>query len=519
MRRWILGAGLAGLAALLALAALVAHNARDRHPGYALDLAIDAGAPGPIEAGFAALPITPEVPDRWTDRDGDARRGDDEPFEDGNGNGRFDPVWLAGFHPGRPAVDVHDDLWARAMVLGDGRHRVALVVLDAIGFYHDAIVDVRARVAPEARLDLVIVASTHTHQAPDLMGLWGPSPGRTGVDPDYLERVIDTAARAAGQAAAAARPATLHVARVARGPEALVEDSRKPRVLDPELRVIHARDAADRPLGTLIAWANHPETTWDENLRVSSDFPHFVREAIEAELGGTAVYVNGAIGGLMTTRPRFAVEDPDTGEALFEPTFRKARAQGVRLARLAAAGLRRAPGPEPSGGEGLGPIALREASLAVRARTIELPLANRGFVLATALGVIPRGFPRWGVVRTEVSAFTLGPLSFLSVPGEIYPEIVNGGIESPEGADLPSAPVEVPPLRERMPGRFRFVLGLAGDALGYVIPRSEWDDEPPWLYGSGRETYGEVVSVGPDTAPALHAALVGLLEELDPRAR
>jgi hypothetical protein len=415
-------------------------------------------------------------------------------------------------------VDVHDDLWARAIVLGDGRRRVALVVLDAIGFYHDAVVDVRARVPAEAGLDLVIVASTHTHEAPDLMGLWGASTGRSGVDPAYLERVIDTAARAATRAAGAARPARLHVARVRDGPEALVEDSRRPRVLDPDLRVIHARDADDRPLGTLVAWANHPETTWSDNLRVSSDFPHFLREAIEAELGGTAVYVNGAIGGLMTTRPRFAVADPETGEPLLEPTFRKARAQGVRLARLAAAGLRRAPGPESPAGEALGPVVLREAALAVRARTLELPLANPRFVLATALGVIPRGFPRWGVVRTEVSAFTLGPLSFASVPGEIYPEIVNGGIETPEGADHPIDPVEVPPLRERMPGRFRFVLGLAGDALGYVIPKSEWDDEPPWLYGSSRETYGEIVSVGPDTAPTLHATLLGLLEELDPRA-
>jgi hypothetical protein len=159
-------------------------------------------------------------------------------------------------------------------------------------------------------------------------------------------------------------------------------------------------------------------------------------------------------------------------------------------------------------------VDVARVAIALRARTLELPLANRGFLLAAGLGIVPRGFVRWATLRTEVAAFTLGPASFVTVPGELYPEIANGGIESPPGADHPREPVEVPPLRERMPGRFRFVLGLANDALGYLIPRSEWDDEPPWLYGDAEETYGEVVSVGPETAPILHRALLGVLDEL-----
>jgi len=515
VRRWIGRAGLAGLALLLAGLGFVAHAVRDRHPGYALDLALEAGPPGPLEAGFAALPITPEVPDRWTDLDGDGHRSADEPFEDGNGNGRFDPVWLAGFHTGRPATDVHDDLWARAMVLGDGVHRVAIVVLDAIGLFHDSVVDVRQRIPAGARIDYVIVASTHTHQAPDLMGLWGPGTGRTGVDPAYLERVVETAARAVAAAARAARPATLRIARIHDGPAELVEDSRRPHVLDPDVRVIQGLDADGRTLGTFVEWANHPETAWDANLRVSSDFPHFVRQALEAALGGVAIYANGAIGGLMTTRPRFAIKDPDTGEPRFEPGFAKARAQGRRLAALVMAGLAHTPAPEDEAGEDLGPVELGEASLALRARTLELRVENPMFLLAASLGMLPRGFSRWATVRTEIAAFRLGPLSLLSVPGEIYPEIVNGGIETPEGADHPIEPLEVPPLRARMPGRYRFVLGLAGDALGYIIPKSEWDNEPPWLYGSTRETYGEIVSLGPDTAPTLHRALLALLQDLE----
>ena len=87
-------------------------------------------------------------------------------------------------------------------------------------------------------------------------------------------------------------------------------------------------------------------------------------------------------------------------------------------------------------------------------------------------------------------------------------------IEAPPGRDYAVQPVEVPPLRTLMPGRFRFVIGLANDELGYIIPKSQWDDEAPWLYGAEEETYGEIVSFGPDTAPLLHAALREVLADL-----
>lgn len=511
---------LAGLVLLgLVVLALALWNTRDRHPDAALDLAIAAGAPAPLRVGFAAVDVTPPVPDTWTDADGDGRRGEDEPWEDGDGDGRFDGVWMAGFHAPRPAAGVHDPLWARAVVWDDGSTRLALVVVDAIGLLHDQVLEARARVPAALGVDHVVVAATHTHQAPDLMGLWGPGFGRTGVDPAILEATLDGVARAVADAVAALRPARLRFAEVPDAAAALVEDSRPPTVLDPGLRVMQAVDAErGTSLGVLVGWANHPETLWDTNVQLSSDFPHYLRRALEEGvrgeggalrlegLGGTAVYVNGAIGGLMTTRPGFAVVDPFTGERFTEPTFAKARAQGRALAALAVEALR---------GVGAGSRdEVEAASLALRTRTVELPLDNRLLLLGAAIGVLPRGFVRPGVLRTEVGAFAVGPASFLLVPGEIYPEIVNGGIETPPGADFPVDPVEVPPLRQAMPGRFRFVVGQANDALGYVIPKSEWDAEPPWIYGAGEETYGEIVSVGPQTAPRLHAASLEALRAL-----
>ncbi|MBD3275253.1 MAG: hypothetical protein GF372_08080 [Candidatus Marinimicrobia bacterium] len=117
-------------------------------------------------------------------------------------------------------------------------------------------------------------------------------------------------------------------------------------------------------------------------------------------------------------------------------------------------------------------------------------------------------------MRSEIAAFTLGPASFVTIPGEIYPEIMNGGVEVPEGADFSIEPVETPPVRSVMPGEFRFLLGLANDEIGYILPKTQWDTKPPYTYGRNSNPYGEVVSLGPETGPIYYRAVSELLENL-----
>jgi hypothetical protein len=58
-------------------------------------------------------------------------------------------------------------------------------------------------------------------------------------------------------------------------------------------------------------------------------------------------------------------------------------------------------------------------------------------------------------------------------------------------------PAEIPPVREMMPGEFKFVLGLANDEIGYIIPKSQWDVKAPFAYGREKAQYGEENSPGP----------------------
>ena len=142
-------------------------------------------------------------------------------------------------------------------------------------------------------------------------------------------------------------------------------------------------------------------------------------------------------------------------------------------------------------------------------------MTNRPLVFGAAIGVLDRDVKHgWGArTETEVALVEVGALWIVCVPGELYPEIAVGGIVNPEGADYEMEPLEVPPLRSAMHGRVNMMVNLANDALGYLIPKSEWDASRPYLYGAREDTYGEIVSAGPDTARLVHGALLELFAE------
>lgn len=492
---------------------------KDRYPGYQVDLNVRNSAINTLKVGFSKLSITPEVPDRWIDVNGDAQYDPEagDTFTDGNNNGVFDPVWIAGFQNKRPANGIHDTLWARVMVIDDGTTRLALAVLDAIGYGADDVIAVRKLIPEESEVDYAIVSSTHSHEAPDLIGLWGGGDFKSGLDPEYRQFVQEQTALAIAKAVEQMRFAKLRFASDQDGAKDLVIDSRKPIVFDPAVRLVQAIDQeTNATLGVLYAWANHPETLWNKNLLLSSDFPHFVRQGIEEGiyfgdslitegLGGTCLFINGSIGGLMTTLPEFGIKDPFLDTTYLAPSFDKAEAQGKQLAILGLQALM----------DSSGVVEVDRSAIQLRAKTFELPLKNKLYRLAAILGVLDRGTSSWMKIRSEVCYWKLGPAGFVHQPGEIYPEIVIGGIEAPEGQDYDLQPIETPPLISLMEDDFKFVLGLSNDMIGYIIPKSEWDEAAPFIYGESESPYGEMNSVGPETGPIIYRELSGIIKEIN----
>jgi hypothetical protein len=474
-----------------------------------------ASEPG-LRAGFGRAPITPVVADSWTDVDGDGKYDPDvDIYHDRNDNGEFDAVYMAGFQSPRPAAGVHDELEAVAVALDDGATRIGIVAADVVGLSHSFVEKLRDVYAKELGLDYVLVHATHNHQGPDTQGIWGRSRMRSGIGGGYLKFLRKQMGTALAQAVRRLAPAEIAIAEI-RGRDRQIGtvDTRKPEVIDDGLRVaIVTRAGGGDVLGTLLNFGNHVELLWDRNFELSADVAGWARRGLDAGLvyeralykpglGGTTLWLTGNVGGLITTPPRIAVTDPKSGARLAEPSQAKARAQGYQIAEAvldarAAGAFARVATPR----------------ISVAKRSIDVPVSNWPLVLAGTLGVLDRDVDlRWGFeTSSEVALVRIGELWIACVPGELYPEIAVGGIENPPGADYRVAPVETPPLRSAMRGRVNMMVNLANDALGYIIPRSEWDGEAPWLYGAAEESYGEVVSAGPDTARVVHRALLQLL--------
>jgi len=118
-------------------------------------------------------------------------------------------VWMAGFANGRAATGVHDDLWTRCVAMAAGGRPVVVCTVDSIGLFSDDVQRIREGTRAKAgRAVDVIVTSTHVHEAPDTMGLWGPQTGVSGIDEAYNQFVIDRTVEAAAEAVAGLQPAT-----------------------------------------------------------------------------------------------------------------------------------------------------------------------------------------------------------------------------------------------------------------------------------------------------------------------
>jgi hypothetical protein len=65
-----------------------------------------------------------------------------------------------------------------------------------------------------------------------------------------------------------------------------------------------------------------------------------------------------------------------------------------------------------------------------------------------------------------------------------------------------------------MPGSYKFFNGMSNDMIGYIVPKSQWDEHPPFTYGRKERPYGEVNSLGPETGPVIHGELMILLDEI-----
>ena len=480
------------LGTLVVLLAFLLPNLRERFPEKK-DQSFTAR--GLLTAGFAksTLELPPFEP--FTDQNQNGSYDEGEPFEDTNQNGSLDGLHLAGFAKNRFATEVKEPLEVQAFSLTIKDKTLVIVSADVIGLFRDEQKRLEIALGEEAP-DQLILTATHTHSAPDVIGLWGSHLFHSGVHPLFLAELRKKLLETIKAAMAQERPAKLALAQINTKPYQLQEDVRPPQVIPPMLTTLLVDDKeSGKPLGTLLHWALHPEVYERLNTAISSDFVHYLRKGVESGVldqkgrGGVSLFLNGAIGGLLTLSDTFPIQSLVDGQTYLHPSKDKVKALGESLALLA---LRAAKAARP----------LNSPKLQVSTKTIELPLTNKGFKLLMAAKVLDRGLTHfYQAILSDLTLIRIGPLALLTIPGELYPEVFHGGVEFPEEGDYkaPLKPNHVP-LEKLMAGDPALLVGLAGGFLGYFIPKSQWDVEAPYTYGRKKPPYGEVVSIGPDAA-------------------
>lgn len=413
------------------------------------------------------------------------------------------PIYLAGYGPDRKASKVHDPIVVRAAVLADGGQKIALVSVDVVGLFHTSVTRVREKLPG---FKYVLVSATHNHEGPDTLGLWGASPIQSGVDPEYLKKVEAGCVAAVKAADAARKPAAARIG-TASDPD-LLRDSRLPVVKHGELVAIRFHDPkTDAPLGVLVQWNCHPESLESRNTEITADYVYYTVKQLRESQKCPVAYFTGTVGGLMA--PIKAPATPVNGRVLRDGTFEKAEWYGRLVGKLGEKALAAAV-----------PVSL--TPFEVRTREILLPIHNNVYRLAWQFGVLDRPAYVWdgnptpkqfivtkdiskpAAVKAEVGYLKLGELEVAVIPGEIYPELVLGKVQNPPdpGADFPDAPPE-PAIYAQLRGKHRMLVGLGNDELGYIIPKRQWDEKAPFCYGLKKAQYGEINSVGPDTAPII----------------
>ena len=370
-----------------------------------------------------------------------------------------DPQYLGGFGKmDAPTAKALDPLEVRAFVVRRGAQVAAFAIVDVQGWFAGyqegpyGITDVREQVgawlarhgSSGAGPQNVIVSSTHSHAAPTIMGIWGPT------DLRWLKRVHDSTIAAIQQAATTARPAELWTAEAAvgeaDGSTVAQTDIYDGWTVDEKLPLLWARDPRTRK--TIGLYGNVPVHADIVNGKaekaMSADHIGLERDALDRMLGGTSVLAMGTLGRQESiVQVGGPVESRRVGDFV-TARIRAALAEAKRLHDPVIGAYEEhvlVPGTNPAllaliAANPVGAPCLPGADICPIDRSLEPP-----YMYGTVVG-------------TWVTTIRVGDLLYVTQPGEAFPEVSE------------AIRASVPEARVR-------IVGMAQDQLGYYYPAED----------------------------------------------
>ena len=385
---------------------------------------------------------------------------------------------LAGFAARQGVSEgIHDDLFARSLVLSDEKAAFALVSVDLLALPSEFVKRVRVGIQRKTGISAaaVMIASTHTHAGPvTITTFFNPEESVDAAYMDSLAEAVEQSVTNAWRARFSARVG-VGVAEV----DGVGVNRRSPdqRPIDEQVGIIKVDDFNGRTRAVLINYSCHPTVLGPDNLLVTGDFPNFAIEQIERNIGpdGFAMFVNGTQGNISMGH---SSELSAIGVITPGRTFERAAELGHLLADATLVAL---PDIATSDAPSLTALTipvnlplknyppLEEAIKSLRdaddllarltaegappeqimpAKTQRLYASITNFYAREALA-LPDGH-----LPIELQGFRLGDAAFVAIPGEVFVEI---------GLTL-----------KRQSPHMTFVFGIANGYIGYVPTREAY---------------------------------------------
>jgi hypothetical protein len=239
------------------------------------------------------------------------------------------PMWGYGDRHATLSEGVLDPLKASVVVLQSGKTKLAFVGLDLGRSPSEASLQrIRTRIREQTGIEHSWIAGSHTHHGPvlELSPVKGRGQGRFEAAFRYYEQLENAIVDGIVQADRQAVPA-----RMAAGSVELENFNRnrhskwEPVPCDRRMGLLLFQKSEDNStLATIVNFAAHPTSLPASTLQFSADYVGAMRAVIEQELGGTAVFMQGAAGDLSTQRGPYG-DHAAYGAALGREAIRLAR--------------------------------------------------------------------------------------------------------------------------------------------------------------------------------------------------
>ncbi len=417
--------------------------------------------------------------------------------------------YIAGYNTNNPATGVLDDMLAKAVFLDDntGRGSVIICAIDCVGISRADINDIRQKVIESGEipsLKSINICATHTHSAVDTQGLWGKAFYSDGKNDVFMNALKEKTAAAIIEAYKTRKDGNLYFGTTEAG--GLQTDTRTPVDFNSTITSIRFEPLDGSQDTYIINYACHAEMLGSKTNVISADFPAYMAKEINEKTGGAnIIFLNGAIGGLITGSEIDSFLKGELSECI-EHT----KKYGIEVATLIL-GIK------------------NETELAplvnIKSRSVSVVCENTALLLARYIGVLNNDIALNGKSKasiiSEVSYMELGnkQIGVYMIPGELYPELESGNfLTAEEAANKTDA--EYTALSEMSRCKHNFVIGLCNDELGYIIPENdfllhEWFPYFNIPYDSfDRKHYEETNSVGPKTAGSLLEAMDSIIKSI-----